>query len=345
MRNLSKLSLIASTLLVSTALSARAEMNVVTSIKPVHSIVSGVMEGVGQPELLITGANSPHNFAMKPSHARSLQEADIVFWIGHGLETFLEKPLETVASGAQSVELIEVDGVKALEYESDDHDDHQDHDDHDEHKDHDDHDDHKDHDDHDDHKGHDDHDDHDGHEAAGHEGHNHGSIDPHIWLDPENVKAVALYVANVLAEKDAGNAEIYKANAEKMSVRLDELTNSISEKLEPVKGRKFVTFHDGFGYFERRFGVEAAGFINPTAEKVSGAEHLREIREDIAAQSITCLFSEPQFSTKLVDTVTEGMEMKVSVLDPLGANIDDGSDLYFMMMENLASSVAECLSD
>ena len=209
MKNLKKSSIILSILSFLTLFtSANADIKVVASIKPIHSLASYLMDGVAKPDLIVDGYASPHGFALKPSHAKMLQNADIVFWVGEDLENFLEKPLSSIAKKAEKIELLEVKGLNKLKFRErnifDDHEDHDDHghkkkDDHDDH-DHDDHakkedghkeDDHDDHghkkkDDHDDHDhdshakkkdGHDDHDDHDGHE-----GHNHGEFDPHIWL-------------------------------------------------------------------------------------------------------------------------------------------------------------------
>ena len=174
--------------------SANAEVKVVASIKPIHSLASYLMDGIGKPDLIVDGYASPHGFAMKPSHAKMLQEADIIFWVGEDLENFLVKPLSSIAKKAEKIELMEIKGLEVLKFRERNIFDEHDHDDHakkeDDHDDHDDHakkeDDHDDHDDHD--KKEDGHDDHDGHDE--HEGHGHGEYDPHIWLDPINAKVI-----------------------------------------------------------------------------------------------------------------------------------------------------------
>ena len=200
MKNIKKIPLIFSILSILTFFTpANAEIKVVASIKPIHSLASYLMDGIAKPDLIVDGYASPHGFAMKPSHAKMLQNADLIFWVGEDLESFLEKPLSSIAKKAEKIELMQIKGLNVLEFRErnifDDHDDH-DHDGHakkkkDDHDDHD-HDDHghkkkDDHDDHDDHghKKKDDHDDHDGHE-----GHAHGEFDPHIWLDPINAKVI-----------------------------------------------------------------------------------------------------------------------------------------------------------
>ena len=99
MANLKKLPLVISIIaLFSFIATAKAEIKVVTSIKPIHSLASYIMDGVGSPDVIVDGYSSPHSFQLKPSHAKMLENADIIFWIGEGLENFLEKPLDTIST-------------------------------------------------------------------------------------------------------------------------------------------------------------------------------------------------------------------------------------------------------
>ncbi|KPB02689.1 zinc ABC transporter substrate-binding protein [Ahrensia marina] len=361
---------LASTLLASTTVFANAEVNVVASIKPVHSLVAAVMEGVGEPGLIVEGAGSPHTFALKPSQAKMLEAADVVFWVGHDLEAFLEKPLETVGANATSVELIDSHGLVKLGFreggafeahshgEEDGHDDHSDeaHDDHDHDKDHK-HDETAEHDHSHDHEEHNDHGEHDhdkldehagheeGHDEHAHEGHNHGEFDAHIWLDPENAKAIVHEIEEALVKADPENADAYEANAEEIAGKLDVLISEVSAELEPVKEKGFVVFHDAYHYFEKRFGLAASGSITISPEVMPGAERITEIRARVEELGAACVFAEPQFEPKLVATVTEGTEAKSGVLDPLGADLEDGSELYFTLIRNMASSIKTCLTE
>lgn len=360
---------LASTLLATSTMVAKAEVNVVASVKPVHSLVAAVMEGVGEPGLIVEGAGSPHTYALKPSQAQMLEDANLVFWVGHELEAFLEKPLEAIATNAKSIELIDAHDLVKLEFREggafdshghDDEEEHADHDDHDDHEDekhadHDDHDDHDDekhadHDDHDEekHAEHDDHDDH-GHEetAEAHDDHDdHGDegFDPHVWLDPINAKALVHEIEEALVEADPDNAAAYEANAEALMVRLDDLVAEVSAELEPVKDRGFVVFHDAYQNFETRFGLSAVGSITISPEVIPGAERITELRAKVKELSAACVFSEPQFEPKIVGTVAEGSDAKTGVLDPLGAGIEDGPELYFTLIRNMSTSFKTCLS-
>ncbi len=325
--------LIAAILVASMASTTKAETAVVASIKPLHSLVAAVMEGVGVPGLLVEGAGSPHTYSMKPSQARMLQSADVVFWIGHDLETFLKKPLETLAAKAKTVELIDAHDLAKLEFreggafEAHDHaevDDHAHKEDDHKHKG----DDHKD----DDHKDHDHKDDHDDH-----------GMDPHVWLDPVNAKALVHEIAEALVAADPGNAAKYEANAKMLMAKLDALIVDVSTELEPVKSKGFVVFHDAYHYFEKRFGLKASGTITVSPESIPGARRVVEIREKIGKLGVACVFAEPQFEPKLVSTVLEGSNAKSGVLDPLGASLKDGPNLYFELIREMAGSFKTCL--
>ena len=204
----------------------------------------------------------------------------------------------------------------------------------------------EDHGDHDDHKkedhGHDDHDDHkkDDH---GHDDHGHDETDPHVWLDPVNAKALVHEIEEALTEADPANAAAYEANAETMMSRLDDLVAEIDTVLEPVKGRGYVVFHDAYQYFETRFGVSAIGSITVSPEVLPGAERVAKLQNKVRDLGATCVFSEPQFEPKLVVTITENTNAGTGVLDPLGTSINDGPDLYFTLIRNMAASLKNCL--
>lgn len=335
--------LLATTLLAYTAVSASAEVKVVASVKPVHSLVAAVMEGVGEPGLIIEGAGSPHNYALKPSQAQMLEQADLVFWVGHELEAFLEKPLETVGANARSVELIDAHDLIRLNFREGGAFEKHDHDDHDKAE-------VAGHDDHDDHghektteAGHDDH----AHEKtaeASHDGHDHGAFDAHVWLDPMNAKAMVHEIEEALIAADPDNAAKYEANAEAVGAKIDTLIAEVGAELEPVKDKGFIVFHDAYQYFEKRFGVTASGSITVSPEVLPGAERITEIRARVEELGAACVFAEPQFEPKLISTVIEGTQARSGVIDPLGAELENGPDLYFQVIRNMASSIKDCLS-
>ena len=338
MKKIKKLSFALSILSILTFFTpANAELKVVTSIKPIHSLASYLMDGIGKPELIVDGYASPHGFSMKPSHAKMLQNADLIFWVGEDLENFLEKPLKSIAKKAEKIELIEIKGLNVLKFrernifDEHDHDDHG-HDDHG--KKEDDHDDH-DHDDHGKKEEHDDHDDHDGHE-----GHAHGEFDPHIWLDTMNAKAMLNEMAEHLIENDPKNESKYKSNLDKALKDIDKLTIEVMTELN--NSVSSIVFHDAYQYFEKRFNVNVLGAFTVNTDVMPGAEQLAEIREIIEHDKVACVFSEPQFNPDIINAVAKDMKIKTGVLDPLGATLDSGKDLYFKLIRNMSASFKGC---
>ena len=327
-----------------------AEIKVVASIKPIHSLASYLMDGVNKPDLIVDGYASPHGFALKPSHAKMLQNADLIFWVGEDLENFLEKPLNSIAKKAEKIELMEIKGLQKLKFRErnifDGHDDHghkeDDHDDHakkeDDHDDHGHDDEHKE-DDHDDH-GHDDEHKEDGHDDHGHEGHAHGEYDPHIWLDPQNAKIILNEMAEHLIENDQKNTSVYKANLNKALKDIDKLLKDVKSELN--KDFKSIVFHDAYQYFEKRFNVNVLGAFTVNTDVLPGAEQLSEIREIIEHDKVSCIFSEPQFNPDIIITVAKDMDIKTGVLDPLGATLNPGKDLYFNLIRNMSKSFKSC---
>ena len=319
MKNLKKTTLIITILsFLSFFTSANAEIKVVASIKPIHSLVSYLMDGVSKPSLIVDGYASPHGFALKPSHAKMLQEADIIFWVGEDLENFLEKPLTSIAKKAEKIELMEAHGLNKLKFRErnifDDHDDHGHEDGH---------------------KKKDDQDDHDDHE-----GHHHGEFDPHIWLDPINAKIILNEMVEHLIENDEKNASTYKSNLDKALKDIDKLIKDVTAELN--QSTSSIVFHDAYQYFEERFNVNVLGAFTVNTDVMPGAEQLAEIREIIEHDKVSCIFSEPQFNPDIINAVAKDMDIKTGVLDPLGATLDPGKGLYFDLIKNMSKSFKGC---
>ena len=336
MKNIKKLPFILSILSFLTIfVPANAEIKVVTSIKPIHSLASYLMDGVAKPDLIVDGYASPHGFALKPSHAKMLQNADLIFWVGEDLENFLEKPLKSVAKKAEKIELMEIKGLTKLKFRErnifDEHDHGHKEDDHDDHA--------KKEDDHDDH-GHDDEHKEDGHDDHGHEGHAHGEYDPHIWLDPMNAKVILSEMAEHLIENDQKNEAKYKANLKKAHKDLDKLTKKVKSELN--KDFKSIVFHDAYQYFEKRFGINILGAFTVNTDVMPGAEQLAEIREIIEHDKVSCIFSEPQFNPDIIKAVAKDTNVATGVIDPLGATLNPGKDLYFDLIGNMSKSFKGC---
>ncbi|MEX0923058.1 MAG: zinc ABC transporter substrate-binding protein [Rhodovibrionaceae bacterium] len=320
------------------ATAAAEPPRVVVSLLPLHSLAASVMGDLGEPRLLVQGAASPHSFALRPSDAAALQDADLVIWVGEGLESFLAKPLENLAGRARVLELAEAEGVALLptrdgsgwaahghEHEHDDEHDHEDQHAHEDEHDHEEH----------------------GHgatEDSGEAAHSHGAYDPHIWLDPANAEAIVEVIAMALAEIDPANAATYRSNAAETVGALQAMDEGMAARLAPVAERPYLVFHDGYQYFEAHYGLSPLGAVAVSPERSPGAGHLAELRTQVQSQDVACVFSEPQFEPQLLDAVIEGSAARKAVLDPLGATLEPGPKAYFLLMDRLAESLAACLA-
>ncbi|MCF8481474.1 MAG: zinc ABC transporter substrate-binding protein [Rhodospirillum sp.] len=294
---------------------------VVVDIAPLQGLVASVMGDLGEPHLLVPNGASPHDFALRPSDARSLGEADLVVWVGPGLSPFLTKPLETLASKAQSLEMEDLEGVTLLPYrdldgEEGDHDE-----DHDHAEDH-------------------------GAEDTHGDGHHHhaGNIDPHMWLSPDNGLELITAVESALSTLDPAHAATYAANAEATRTRIGALKSWMEGELRPLADKRYMVFHDAYQYVETLGGPKAVGALTLSPEVNPGAKHLSKIRARLSADNVACVFAEPQFPTALVDRVIEGTATRAAVLDPLGAGVPPGPGHYEATLRDLTDTLTSCLS-
>jgi zinc transport system substrate-binding protein len=298
-------------------------LKVAVTIAPVHSLAAAVMEGLGEPKLLVRAGSSEHSYSMRPSDARELNEAQIVIRVSDRLETFLNKPIAALSKAATVVTLADIPGLTLLPpreggtFEAHVH-------------------------------RHESHAHGEGERGAGADAHDEDAqgeadIDLHLWLDPDNAARIADRIAEALGQVRPEEAAAYKANAEKLKERLAALDVELKGQLAGLGSASFIVFHDAYQYFEARYGIKAAGSITVSPERQPGAARLKAIRAKIAEASSACVFAEPQFEPKLVARLIEGTKAKSGTLDGLGANLPEGPDLYFAMMRGLAASLKGCL--
>ena len=291
------------------------------SINPIHSLVARVMAGVGEPELLIKGGHSPHSYSLRPSDAHQLSQADVIFWIGGGLEGALQKTI-TGLPNVRVIALAEIDGVTVLRAREGGLWEHSERPNSGQSK---------------------ESIQHNTPPLAKHQAHHHGEYDRHIWLDPENGKAMIEHMARILSEIDPPNAERYKSNSRAAKMALDTLSAEIREKLKPVKEIPYIVFHDAYQYFEKRFATQAIGSITIDPGRMPGVRRLKQIRQKLIAKQAVCLFVEPQFEPKLATTLAPGTSVRIATLDPLGTTVSRGPGAYSSLLHRLANTLRACL--
>lgn len=287
---------------------AAAELKVVVTIKPLHALVSQVMAGAGMPELLVQGAASPHTYALKPSDATKLSQADVFFRMSETMEPFTAKVAKSLPKTVQVVTLQTTRGLMLYQRRTgttfDDHPDHSD--------------------------------------GGGHH-HSHDSTDGHAWLDPVNAKVLADRIAQVLGAKEPAKADLFNANATALKTKLDDLSAELTRDLAPAAGKPYIVFHDALQYFDRRYKLRVVGSVSVSPEVPPSAKRLSTLRKKIVSLGAVCIFAEPQFDTRLVNNLVEGTRARTGTIDPEGSKIEPGPELYFTLLRNLARDLKACL--
>lgn len=321
------LRILLSSILVSTTSSlAYAAPDVVASIKPVHSIIATIMKDVGEPTLLVDGNVSPHDYTMKPSDAKAVQDADMVVWIGEGMETFLIKPIETLVDKANVIELMDIEGINKIENAG-----HDEHEKKEEHSDH-------------DHSDAHNHSEEASHSEHSHAGHDHGKYNPHIWLDVENMQLAAAKIAYQLATIDPDNANKYESNLAEFKSGLAEVDGKIKKELTAVQGKNFMTWHPAFTYFEEHHALGNVGSVASNDHSAPGAGKIKELQHEMKHENVQCIFTEPTVNLNIINTIIEGTDVKIGEIDPIGFDLEAGPDQYFALLQKVSAGFTSCLA-
>ena len=289
-----------------TNISHANDTKIVVSIKPLHSIVSNVV-GSDNIRLLVDKGYSPHDFQLKPSHMKRLQNADIVFYIDDlSLEAFLARPLRTTKKNTIKISIADNSKLKFYPirkggiWEQED--------------------------------------------SNNVHNHTHGEFDPHFWLDTRNTIKITKQVVIELSKINPTEKSNYKKNAKIFIQEINDKRISIAKKLDSIKDKPFIVFHDGYQYYEKEFGLNSAGSISINPEISPSPKRITEIKSKIRKSNIACVFKEPQFSSKVVQTIIKDTDAKEGILDPVGFNLEPGKDLYLKLIDNLTKSLVSCLS-
>ncbi len=285
-----------------------AGLRVIVTIKPIHSLAASIMEGVAQPQLLLDGAASPHSYALKPSGARAIAQSDLVIFVSRNLETFLAKAIETLPAQHRAIELEQTPGLRLLPVRRAGH---------------------------------------LGVAAEGEQRDPHGhsqGVDVHFWLDPSNAVAISRSLAQRFAALDPEHKALYEANEARLEARLLSLDAELKLTLAGLSGKPFIVFHDVTQYFETGYGLSGLGAITLSPERAPGAKRLSAVRARIIDEKAVCVFSEPEFPPKLVQTLIADTSAKQGVVDEVGAAIPAGPELYFTLMRMDAANLAACLN-
>ena len=310
-------SLVATLPLLALSLTAQAHAevpSVVASLQPLHSLAAMVMTGVGEPSLLVSGAASEHGYALKPSDLRAIEAAKVAVMVDPAYETFMAKPLKARGQAIAVLAMADLPGMTVFKPREggvwDKHEHHGPEHDHDHEYEH----------------GHD------------------GELDGHLWLDPVNARLLVVALSEKLSELDPINAETYRRNAHMAETLLAELDARLKTRLAPLAGRPYVVFHDGYQYFEARYGLTPAGSITVDPDRPPSARRLADLKAKLVRSKAACVFREPQFPAPVVESLAKSAGARVGILDPQGASLSPGPDLDPALLAALADSLTNCLS-
>ncbi|MGL4857109.1 zinc ABC transporter substrate-binding protein ZnuA [Plesiomonas sp.] len=344
-----------------------ASAYVLTSVKPLGFIASAIADGVTTTEVLLPNGASPHDYALRPSDIKRIQGSDLVVWVGNEMEPFLVKPLAE-KDLSQQIQVKTLSSVIPLLHDDDDnktaakegvtehsHTDHDhasqtpaDHHEDDLHHAHEHH-------EHEAQKTVAEHATHTGvstekteqtapiTSAVSHDGHNHGSVDLHVWMSPSIALHTAVAIHKHLLELFPEQKDKLDANLQDFKMQIAHLPEKVGSILRPVQNNAYIVFHDGYGYFESFAGLHNVGHFTVNPEVAPGARTLKEIKQKIQQQNVTCVFTEPQFRPSVVNAVTRGTSVNIGTLDPLGEKVSLGKDSYIQFLEQLSRQYASCL--
>ncbi|PMH41903.1 zinc ABC transporter substrate-binding protein [Vibrio sp. 10N.286.49.B3] len=284
-----------STLLSLLLVSLPSSATVLTSIKPIQMITHELTLGVETPNVLLGSNTSPHDYALKPSDVKQINEAELVIWFGQDLEPFLSK----ILSNRTNVLTLSDDSRLMLREFAD---------------------------------------------AHAHEGHDHGTRDPHFWLATEQASQAAHIISGKLMQLDPDNKATYEANLQQFITGLATTKEEIAQQLAPVTDKGYYVFHDAYDYFEKEFGLNNLGYFTVNPDRKPGAKTLIKIRTELRSNSVACVFSEPQFTPAVIESVVRGSQVNIGQLDPIGIEIEVGKDSYFHFLKALSNSYYQCLS-
>jgi zinc transport system substrate-binding protein len=278
--------------------SAQPATNVVVSIRPIHSIVSALMEGVSEPRLLLDSNESAHTFHLKPSQLKLLSNADLLITIGDSFESGLSKVIRNIDQNYR-LNLSEIKELQIYDFRDHNEIEHDEHDEHDE--------------------------------------------DLHLWLDVGNVQIIAEKIKQKLIEINPSNKEQYNTNYLELKSKLNQLEEKIQFQLEPIKSTPFAIYADILQYFEKNFDLNKPVIIAPYHGARLSINRVIKAKNKMKNQKTRCLIYGSENTSKQINVLTEGLDIKAHSVDILGVKLEPGSEQYFDLMKEISNQLASCL--
>ena len=282
------------------------DLKIVTSIKPLKLIAAEIAGSEADITVLLKPGSSPHNYQLRPSHARAISDADLIIWIGPSLERFMKKIIRRQNEDANIITTEDLAGIQTHPYRSNAlwEESHHDH---------------------------------------GHDHHHHShDIDGHLWLSPNNGAAIATSIANHLIKIAPQNKTQYEANLASLLKKIDAVDKENQEALMPHKKTAYLVYHDAFQYFEKHYGLNAIGTFTTENTSSLSAKRLSVINKTINASNIKCIFADEQYNAPVVQRVADQTGVTLVSLDPMGSSISHSENGYTQLLKTIRENMLSC---
>ena len=279
---------------------------IVTTFLPVHLFTKAVVGDTGEVDILISPGMEVHDYQATPDDAKLLSEADVLVENGLGIEEFLSG----LIANAGNSNLQQIDSSEGIEVIEGEHDEHEE--------------------EHDEHEG----------EEHGH-GHHHEEGDPHVWLDPVLAQQQVANIRDELIAIDPNNADSYRSNAEAYIQQLQQLDNEFQEKLAPVQGCNFITFHDAFRYLAQRYGLQQEAIVEIPEDSIT-PQDIQRVQQIAEEYQVKALLTEPGIEDKRIQQISSDLNLPLEAIDPLESGETDPQYYFQAMRENLEALSRAC---
>jgi zinc transport system substrate-binding protein len=282
----------------------RQRLAVVTTVLPITLLTRAVAGDCAEVSALVPPASNPHDFQARPTQLLALRQARVLVSNGLGLDDFLDK-LVRAADNPQLRRINSSQGVATIAAAPADDAPHS--------------------------------------STHDHSGHDHGPVNPHIWLDPLRAAQQVATIRDGLIAADPACATTYRRNASRTTERLQRLHTAIATKLQPYRGRSFVAFHDVAPYFAQRYGLRGTFLVDLPTSNPSPRD-LQRVAREVQRSQLRALLSEPQAGSRSFNALARDLGVPVRLFDPLETASEAAArnpDTYFTVMERNAAVLAE----
>jgi len=283
---------------------------IVTTFLPVHLFTKAVVGDTGEVDILISPGAEVHDYQATPDDAKLLSEADVLVGNGLGIEEFLSG-LVANAGNSNLQQITASEGIEVIEGEHG----------------------------HDEHEG-EEHEHEHGGEEHGH-GHHHEEGDPHVWLDPVLAQQQITNIRDGLIAIAPNNADSYRTNADAYIQQLQQLDNEFQQRLAPVAGCNFITFHDAFAYLAQRYGLQQEAIVEIPEDSITPKD-IQRVQQAAKEYQVQALLTEPGIKDKRIQQISSDLNLSLEAIDPLESGETDPQYYFQAMRGNLEALERAC---